>query len=49
MMAGARLIHEQLDIVLVDPSISENTLASIGRRIQLALEARGMDIRDHLQ
>ena len=37
-------IHDLLDAVLVHPGLSNKELASLGTRISIAMEVRGLDI-----
>jgi len=38
------MVHDGLDICLVDPTIQVQTLIRFSRRIQLALRARGVEV-----
>ena len=42
--AAVERIHWDLDVLLVDPSMMKETLLGIGRREELAMEARGLDM-----
>ena len=42
--AAVERIHWDLDVLLVDPSMRKETLLGIGRREELAMEARGLDM-----
>ena len=43
VVSGALGVYDILDEILVDPTIRVPTLVEMGRRIQLALRARGVD------
>ena len=42
-MEGAGIVHDHLDVILVDPTIHVQTLFCLSRRIQFALRARGVE------
>ena len=43
VMEGAGIVHDNLDVILVDLTIHVQTLICLSRRIQLALWARGVE------
>ena len=45
MVLRTAQIHAALDMFLVDPIVQVSTLAGIARRLRLAMEAHGMDIK----
>ena len=43
--AALENVHMGLDVLLVDPDYTEAALIGIARRLHLAMEAKGLDIR----
>lgn len=42
----SRQTHQMLDLVLVDPTIRDVCLLAVGRRLQFALRARGLELSE---